>query len=192
MIPLRKASSPAIRRSSPSRATGPSSRSGSRSRPAPRAGTGDQVSTSPRRPCSGTSGSTPRRSTRARTSLPTPPSPSTELVVLSRGEEAAPRHERPEDRQQACLRRRGRGYRPRAVFLRHPQRSASPRLEAGRERLAHRLEQPSDERTDRHRTRARGRGRTHDRDTATSAPLSPRPSRSRPPQAPSSRLRSSP
>ena len=83
-----------------------------------------------------------------------------------RGEEATPRHERPEDRQPGGPRRWGGGHRPRAVLLRHPRRSSPPRLEAGPERLAHRVEQPSDERTDRHRTRARRRGRPRDRDTA--------------------------
>ena len=125
--------------------------------------------------------------------LADPTVPTDEFVILDiRGEEATPRHERPEDRQPGGPRRWGRGHRPRAVLLRHPQRSAPPRLEAGPERLAHRVEQPSDERTDRHRTRARRRGRPRDRDTATSAPPSRRPSRSRPPQAPSSRSRSSP
>ena len=45
-------------------------------------GPGDRVSTSPRLPCSGTSASTPPRSTRARTSWPTRPFPPTSFVIL--------------------------------------------------------------------------------------------------------------
>ena len=107
-------------------------------------------------------------------------------------EEATPRHERPEDRQPGGPRRRGRRHRPRAVLVRHPQRSSPPRLEAGPERLAHRVEPPADERPDRHRPRARGRSRPRRSRRSESAPPSRRPSRSRPPQAPSSRSRSSP
>ena len=97
--------------------------------------------------------------------------PIDEFVILDieAGAEATPRirhRERPEDRQPGGPRRWRGGHRPRAVLVRHPQRSSPPRLEAGPERLAHRVEQPSDERTDRHRPRARRRGRPRDRDTA--------------------------
>ena len=72
------------------------------------------------------------------------------------GQEGARRHERPEDRQPRGPRGRGRELRP-AVLVRHPRRSSPPRLAAGRERLARRVEQASDERTDRRRARPRGR-----------------------------------
>ena len=77
VIPLVRPSSPASARSSPKRATVPWSLSVSRSRPAPRRGAGNRVSTWPRRRCSGTSVSIPPRSTRTPTSSPTQRSPPT-------------------------------------------------------------------------------------------------------------------
>ena len=163
-----------------------------------KSGPGDRVSTSPRPRCSGTSGSTPPRSTRARTSWPTRPFPPASSSFWTSGREprSPPRirhRERPEDRQPGVLRRSERGT-PAAC---RPRSSRSTVFAAigwtqVPERLAHRVEQPSDERADRHRPRARGGGRPRDRDTARAHCPSPRPSRSRPPQAPSSRSRSSP
>ncbi len=63
--------------------------------------------------------------------LADPTVPIDELDPGRRGEEATPRHERPEDRQPGSPRCwRGR-QRPRAVLTRHPRRSAPPWLEAG-------------------------------------------------------------
>ena len=143
MIPLRKASSPAIRPSSPSRVTAPSSPSVFRSRPSPESwtqGSGLYVATPAVLRYLGID---PATSTRARTSWPTRPFPPASSSSWTSGRGGELRHrERPEDRQPGGLRRWRGGHRPRAVLLRHPQRYAPPRLEAGPERLAHRVEQP--------------------------------------------------
>ena len=124
--------------------------------------------------------------------LADPTVPTEELVILRfRARKERRRHERPEDRQPGGPRGRGRELRP-AVLVRHPRRSSPPRLAAGRERLARRVEQASDERTDRRRARPRGERRPDDRGTAREHAHSRRPSPSQPAQARSWRSRSSP
>ena len=160
---------------------------------APRAGPGDPVSTSPRLPCSGTSESTPPRSTRARTSWPTRPSPPTSSSSwTSRARRQLPvtNVQRIDSRQVLGagegdtgrvpssfvtldgLRRHGWKQVPSGWLVESSRPLTSEQIAAARELAAE--------------------AGLDDRDTATRAPPSPRPSPSRPPQAPSWRSRSSP
>ena len=184
VIPLVKAIQPGERPIVTQEGDRPWSLSVSRSRPAPRRGAG--IGSLRGHACAAQvpryrsrhgqpERRLPRRPNGPHRQAPDPESP---------GEGATPRHERSEDRQPPGSRSRGIGHRPRAILVRHPQRASAPRLEAGPERLARRVEPPSDKRTDRHGARGRGRSRPHDRDTAR-APPSRRRSPSRPPPAPS-------
>ena len=161
-----RSSSPASHRSSPSRVSGRSSPSGLARQEDPKNFTRGSASTSRRLPSCGTSGSTRPRSIRARTSWPTRLSPPTSSSFSTRDEEAAPSHERPENRQPTGS-RLGRGrHRPRAGLVRHASMVFAATA-GSKFRRAGSSSQPRLSRASRSpRPRARRPGRPRDRDAA--------------------------
>ena len=140
----------------------------------------------------GTSGSTPPRSIRARTSSPTRLSPptSSSFSTSGRGSNSAVTNVQRIDSRAGPRLGRGR-HRPRPRLVRHAQRSSPPRLEAGPGGLARRVEPPSHERADRgapRRSPPRPASRSR---RSASAPPSRRRWRSQPPRARCSRSQSS-
>jgi hypothetical protein len=96
-----------------------------------------------------------------------------------------------QDRQPGTPRLTKAGNRPRPVLIHHPRRSSPPRLESDPVRLATRVEPALDQRTARRRPTSRPMPASRSKYTEQARPTRGS-SRSRRPQAPSSRSRFSP